>query len=367
MFAEEEIFSSSNKITRSACELIRKYQSGELLPARTGYDYLDRACMGGLYPQNVIAIGGRSGTGKSFFLQKVMDSVMDVRINPQAKDYMYIRCEFEMNPMDLIVRMIADRLGKTVEDVLTKKQTASEEAVAQNIINKFDDPRIVYVPFPVTADKLCSELERRTLPQLSSKRLIIVSVDHIALVKKSGKDLKTSIDDFLARINELKLKFENVVFLLNSQFNRNIESRVTDPRMHAPMKSDFYASDELGQLASVMVGLHNPYDLGIDKYMSFSEKRYPWLDRFKTDTKKSFHTRGLIFHHVLKIRQGDIDRFEGIHVDVKLGFDKVYREQGTVTMVGKVDDTPKAPAQYILKEEELKNEKEERPDAPELF
>mgnify|MGYP001035512888 CR=1 FL=1 len=31
-----------------AYERIRKYQSGELLPARTGYAYLDKALLGGL-------------------------------------------------------------------------------------------------------------------------------------------------------------------------------------------------------------------------------------------------------------------------------------------------------------------------------
>lgn len=54
---EDRIWRSSKEIIMDAYERIRKYQSGELLPARTGYDYLDKALLGGFYPQHAVAIG----------------------------------------------------------------------------------------------------------------------------------------------------------------------------------------------------------------------------------------------------------------------------------------------------------------------
>lgn len=348
---DREIFCSSRNIVSSAVELIRQYQSGELLPARTGYNYLDRVCMGGLYPKDIVAIGGRSGSGKSYFMQQILDAVMDKRINPQADDYVLVRCEFEMTPKDLIVRQIANKLGRQIEDVLTKELTGADLEIANNVINSFDDSRIFYVPFPVSIEEFSRNFRRRIFENeaFRKKKLILVSIDHIALIKRMGGDLKSTLDRFLAEINEMKLEYDNVCFLLSSQLNRNIESRKDNPNNHAPIKSDFYASDELAQYASVMVAVHNPYDLGLDKYMAFSENRYEWLNRFKHESKKSFKTRGLIFHHVLKIRQGDIDKFECIHVDVKPGFENVYREEGSVVYT----NVPKPEPMYFLTGDQL--------------
>lgn len=92
-----------------AYERIRKYQSGELLPAHTGYAYLDKALLGGFYPQHAVAIGARPGVGKSYLAQKIMSNVMNVNINPQADDYVWLRCEFEMNPEDLMLRSLSKK------------------------------------------------------------------------------------------------------------------------------------------------------------------------------------------------------------------------------------------------------------------
>lgn len=328
-----EIYRSSKNVVKEAILLIKKYQSGELRPARTGYDYLDRVNMGGLYPQNIVAIGGRAGTGKSYFLQKIMNNVMDIKLNPQSRNYMLLRCEFEMTPKDLIARVISETMNKPIEDIFTKAMTSYESKIMDDIANSFMDDRVFYIPFPVSTQDLVYSLRTRFLPAYKDKEMVIVSIDHVALIKRLGQGLKESLDVLLSELNQLKLEFHNVFFLVASQFNRNIEMRTGDKRMHAPLKTDFYGSDELSQYASVMVGLNNPYDMGIDSYMTFSEHRYPWLDRFKWPDKKSFYTRGLIFHHVVKMRQGDLDKFEGLYVDVKPGFERAYREPGQVTYV----------------------------------
>lgn len=38
---------------------------------------------------------------------------MNVNINPQADDYVWLRCEFEMNPEDLMLRSLSKKWGKT--------------------------------------------------------------------------------------------------------------------------------------------------------------------------------------------------------------------------------------------------------------
>ena len=109
-----------------AYERIRKYQSGELLPAHTGYPYLDKALLGGFYPQHAVAIGARPGVGKSYLAQKIMSNVMNVNINPQADDYVWLRCEFEMNPEDLMLRSLSKKMGKDIQDILLNERSEDE-------------------------------------------------------------------------------------------------------------------------------------------------------------------------------------------------------------------------------------------------
>lgn len=78
--SEDRIWRSSKEIIMDAYERIRKYQSGELLPARTGYAYLDKALLGGFYPQHAVAIGARPGVGKSYLAQKIMSNVMNLSL-----------------------------------------------------------------------------------------------------------------------------------------------------------------------------------------------------------------------------------------------------------------------------------------------
>nr|DAL07828.1 MAG TPA: Helicase, ATPase, REPLICATION [Bacteriophage sp.] len=112
-----------------AYERIRKYQSGELLPAHTGYTYLDKALLGGFYPQHAVAIGARPGVGKSYLAQKIMSNVMNVNINPQANDYVWLRCEFEMNPEDLMLRSLSKKMGKDIQDILILTRLCLEDSI----------------------------------------------------------------------------------------------------------------------------------------------------------------------------------------------------------------------------------------------
>ena len=137
-----------------AYERIRKYQSGELLPAHTGYPYLDKALLGGFYPQHAVAIGARPGVGKSYLAQKIMSNVMNVNINPQADDYVWLRCEFEMNPEDLMLRSLSKKMGKDIQDILLNEMSEDEVKEMQKCLREENSSRITYIPKPSTVDEL---------------------------------------------------------------------------------------------------------------------------------------------------------------------------------------------------------------------
>ena len=124
-----------------AYERIMKYQSGELLPARTGYPYLDKALLGGFYPQHAIAIGARPGVGKSYLAQKIMN-------NGNNCDTLWIAVKNTVSPNDVIpdladhaIEMIADNAfdnyGEFAEDYLmdvSVKQTDELDVEIKNVI-----------------------------------------------------------------------------------------------------------------------------------------------------------------------------------------------------------------------------------------
>ena len=62
---DNRIWKTSKEIIMDAYERIMKYQSGELLPARTGSPYLANAVLGGFYSQHAQVIGARPGVGKT--------------------------------------------------------------------------------------------------------------------------------------------------------------------------------------------------------------------------------------------------------------------------------------------------------------
>ena len=317
----------SKAAIEGAYKNVRACQNREFEPAKTGFKYLDDALLGGLRPQKVISIGARSGCGKSYFAQRVCENIMDMEKNPQAMDYFLVNCEFEMTVEDLLVRKLTRDMGKPVRSILTERQTAEEEAKMEKIVQGEKSNRVFYLDEPTTTQELRAVIEAMCKWNMG-KKLILFKIDHLGLIKRNGMDPKRVMDETIAMINEMKLKYKNSAYIVISQFNRNIEER-RSPKEHEPRMSDFYMSDELAQLSSVMIGLNNPRRMGYDKYMLFPANWYPSLDRFKTPSKTSFQTEGLLFHHVLKVRDTRIEELpETIYPEILPGYGYRYGEGG---------------------------------------
>lgn len=343
------LIKSSSFIINEAYEKILSYQNKEFQPASTGYSYIDEALLGGIYPQNAIAIGARPGVGKSFVTQKIVENVMNPAINPQCMDYLLVNCEFEMNPMDLLLRRLSRDLKMPIKDILLNKPTELVEKKIMQVLKSERNQNIVYVPEPTSVKELEGVIEY-VLSRNTHKRLVIFKIDHIALVAREGGDPKRTMDNTIAVINNAKLKYKNAFFLIISQFNRNIEERRA-PKEQAPRMSDFYQSDELGQLCSLMIGLNNPRRLGYDEYMYFPANWFTNLDRFKVPGKKTaFRTDGLLFHHILKVRQVRIEELENIiYPEIMPGYGFLYGEGG-VKYINKNQPIEEPPRYYDIVE-----------------
>lgn len=311
-----------------AYDRIRKYQSGELLPARTGYSYIDKALLGGFYPQHAVAIGARPGVGKSWLAQRIMANVMNAKLNPQANDYVWLRCEFEMNPEDLILRSLSRKMNEDIEDILLKEMNENELKIMQDCLKSENSARITYIPKPVTVEEFQDFLSNEYMPVNKDKKMVFVSIDHTALIQGTG-DAKRNIDSLINMCNIAKRTYPNIFFLIISQLNRDIEGR-RDPKDQMPRQSDFYQSDTLGQLCTAMIALNIPKRYGYSSYMSFPQNWYPYLERFKSDSGRSFRVDGLLFHHIVKVRQRSLEEIDTIHVDIMKGYERYYPNGGVV-------------------------------------
>ena len=98
----------SKELVENASKLIKKYQTKELTPIKFRKQYMNTNLLGGLYPGNVIGIAGSSGHGKSTLLQELEDDIFNDELNPDNKDYILVRNNYEVNGKGKISNFIAN-------------------------------------------------------------------------------------------------------------------------------------------------------------------------------------------------------------------------------------------------------------------
>lgn len=318
------LIKSSREFITPAYNEIRSFQRKEKVPAKTGYDYIDKLLLGGLYPETVMIIGGRPGGGKSYFAKKIEDTIMDLQINPRSANYVFLNCEFEMTARSILLRRLKEKTGRRMTDILLTEPTDYELKEIHDTCLLECDPRVSYISEPVDVPTLDRNIESYCELH-KDKELILVKIDHIAMTQ--GRGAKPDIlDDLCAMVNKFKLKRKNIAFILLSQLNREIEKRIGNPANHFPLLQDLYQSDAIGQTCTIALAVHSPLRYGIEKYGLFGKRRYPYLDRFKSDTNTSFKTEGLIFYHVLKVRDMEEPILDDVQIEIFPGYERLYGE-----------------------------------------
>lgn len=295
-------------LVNEAVKIISHYQKGEDTPIKTRYELLNRNCLGGIFKSMILTIGGISGSGKSHLLQQIEEDIFNEELNPHAEEYVLLRCNWEMQVYKLILRRLQRELKKPISEILFKKLEADERLISKKICDIERSPNIYYLEDPVTPKQWYEEL-KAFLKEHKNKRQVVVTIDHIALVRDLGSK-KKSMDDLLEYVNALKKEFSNVSFIILTQLNRDIESR-SDVRYLAPQRGDIYNTDALYHITDILLIVHNPYRLHHSKYMVVGRAEYPEFSEYMVKGRgktANFHTKYLLFHHYLKIR--DMDNIE---------------------------------------------------------
>ena len=343
------VIKPASEVVEEAKEKILRIKKGEEKPIKTRYSHLNENLLGGIFSQIIITIAALSGFGKTTILKHIEDDMFDKTLNPNCDNFVLLKFNYEMTAFNLLLRRLKESMKMPMKQILSDNKTFTnvEEAVFNDTVKKESHPNIYCVQTPLSPKEWLVNT-REFLKQHRDKEKVIVSIDHLGLIKDNGNK-KQAMDEMLEYENELKKEFSNVSFINLSQMNRELENRTGDPKSHAPKAADLYNSSNIQFVSDLVLVINNAYMLGIDKYMFVQTKRYPHLQEFMIDSRRdktAFETKGNIFWHYIKIRQDDV--YHEDDRDVRLQIETLYKkkkvENSLQMMVEKQPEIPRMEA-----------------------
>lgn len=301
-------------VAREAAKEISQYQKGEKNIIKTGRPFLDD-----LFPVvngSVITIGAQSGVGKSFELMRIKRNVLNKDLNPNADNYVFLDVSLEMKVRSLVLRELNKKLSKSKKDILLKEFSEEEKLLVREYFKDLADNRQFISQVPTSPQKFYEGCQA-FLEQHKNKDSVFIAVDHLALVgADKGEGRNQIIEALIERINDLKMLYGNVIFILLSQSNSDMLKRAADKDVRSqPQDSDLYYSNFTFQLSEYVVIIVNPLKMGIKEYTKVDPERYPNLKKYflEPDNKGrvSLETYGVLYYHLLKCREAD-----GMYLDI---------------------------------------------------
>jgi len=220
-----------------------KYQNGEVSQIKTNRPWLDH--QNGITPKSFITIFGASFSGKSTELENMKMDIMDININPNASDYVWISNSFEMTNFATTLRDIKKLTKKQFKDILSQPFTDEEKAVLKRYKETKIDGRFFVNQIPLSAEEFLRET-KEFLEQNKDKSLIVLDLDHAGLLRAKNDNKKLAVDDMVEGLNMLKNIYSNFVVILLAQANRSVLTRIKEKSNESRLRrDDIYMSDVL--------------------------------------------------------------------------------------------------------------------------
>lgn len=287
---------------------LNQYQTGQVKQIKTNRPWLD--AQGGITPKTFVTIFGASFGGKSTELENLKMDIMDVNINPEAVDYVWVSNSFEMTNFATTLRDIKKLTKKQFKDILNSPFTEEEKEVLKRYKETKFDGRFFVNQIPLSADDFIKET-KEFLEQNKDKKVVFLDLDHAGLLKAKNDNKKLAIDDMVEGLNMLKNSYENFVICMLMQANRSVLLRLKEKSNESRLRrDDLSTSDAVYQISDFVYGLQNANYLGIEQYALIKPEKYPHLSHRFTEENKhgkvSLYTDNCIFVEVLKDRSADI-------------------------------------------------------------
>ena len=307
------------QVLKETLSILSKYQNGEISQIKTNRPWLDH--QNGITPKSFITIFGASFGGKSTELENLKMDIMDVNINPEAKDYVWVSNSFEMTNFATTLRDVKKLTKLSFGDILSKPFSAEEKVILGDYKAKKIDGRFFVNQIPLSAEDFIKETEQFLL-QHTDKKLVVLDLDHAGLLKAKNDNKKLAIDDMVEGLNMLKNKFNNFIVVLLTQANRSVLGRLKEKSNESRLRrDDIYMSDTLYHVSDYVYGLQNASYLGIEEYALINPEKYPNLSHRFTEENKhgkvSLVTEGCIFVEVIKDRTADIGFVDLFTIEIK--------------------------------------------------
>lgn len=296
-----------------------KYQEGKISQIKTNRPWLDH--QNGITPKSFITIFGASFGGKSTELESIKADIMDVNINPEAVDYVWVSNSFEMTNFATTLRDVKKLTKLSFGDILKKPFTAEEKVILGEYKKKKIDGRFFVNQVPLSAEDFLKETEQFLLQHIN-KKLVVLDLDHVGLLRAKNDNKKLAIDDMVEGLNTLKNRFENFAVVLLTQANRGVLTRLKEKSNESRLRrDDIYMSDCVYHISDYVYGLQNASYLGIEQYARINPEKYPHLKHRFTEEDKhgkvSLITEGCIFVEVIKDRTADIGFTDLYTIEIK--------------------------------------------------
>tara|TARA_R110000824_G_scaffold181790_2_gene362632 strand:- start:691 stop:1629 length:939 start_codon:yes stop_codon:yes gene_type:complete len=251
-------FQTINKAVDQSIVIVKNAMNGERDVYPTKWDRLNRNLLGGLQKGKMYVIAGRPGVGKSAFSNQLVFDVLDQN---QGKDIVVLYWSFEMPGHQQIMRSASKEVNKEIIDLLSVESRLKDEDFKNyaNRIDRFRKYPIYFNSIPRTMEYIKQTNEQVFLNR--PKATVMNIFDHSRLIKGSNEHTE------LQKLNEIskgcmwmQAKMD-VINILLSQLNRNIEQEHRAKAQYQPLLTDLFGGDSIGQDAHVVMILNRPHDI----------------------------------------------------------------------------------------------------------
>ena len=260
---QERGFQRIDKAVNQSLSIVRNAMHGKRSVYPTKWPRLNKNLLGGLQGGKMYVIAGRPGVGKSAFSNQLVFDLLDVNAN---KDMIILYWSFEMPGYQQVMRSASKSVNKQLGDLLSVEARLKDEEFKDyaNSVQKFNKYPVFFNNIPRTMEYI-KQTNEQVFMKSPNARVVNV-FDHSRLIK--GQNEHTE----LQKLNEIskgcmwmQAKMD-VINILLSQLNRNIEQEHRAKNQSQPLLTDLFGGDSIGQDAHVVMILNRPYDIyGITK------------------------------------------------------------------------------------------------------
>lgn len=238
------------ELMRSAMKRIEMRAKGELVGLKTGFRDFDRHS-GGLYPGELIVLGGRPGCGKTTLSMGIAENVANAC--KESGHGCVVMFSLEMDADSLSDRMVMSNSGVDVRRInhATHADDQRKVVVALGRLSKLEGRLIIDDTPGLTVSKLSAKA--RHYVRRNNAKLIIL--DYLQLM--SGDKSEKSRQEEISRVSiamKVLAKELKIPIVALCQLNREIEKE----KNRKPRKSDIRDSGQIEQDADFIGILYNP-------------------------------------------------------------------------------------------------------------